>query len=256
MKRYWFTTFLVFLGAIMLLFLTLPLFKMMIGNDPATLLKTLKEADVSSSIWLTMKVSLFATLFALVTGLPLAYLIARHEFIGRSFLETLVDIPIMIPHTAAGIALLVAFGHGSLGSFFDLFGLKFIGTEAGIMIAMMFLSATFLINGAKEGFKKVDVKLEKVARTLGASPLKVFFAISLPNAKKDIVNGCLMMWGRGLGEFGAVVILVYHPMTAPVLIYDRFTSFGLSYSAPVAAVMIILSIMVFLTVRFVNNKLR
>ncbi|QEH07590.1 ABC transporter permease subunit [Sulfurospirillum multivorans] len=124
------------------------------------------------------------------------------------------------------------------------------------MIAMMFLSATFLINGAKEGFKKVDIKLEKVARTLGASPLKVFFAISIPNAKKEIVNGCLMMWGRGLGEFGAVIILVYHPMTAPVLIYDRFTSFGLSYSAPVAAVMIILSIMVFLSVRFVNNRLR
>ena len=162
----------------------------------------------------------------------------------------------MIPHTAAGIALLVAFGSGSIGEFFSGLGIKFIGTEAGIMIAMMFLSATFLINGAKEGFKKVDVKLEKVARTLGASPMHVFFAISVPNAKKDIVNGCLMMWGRGLGEFGAVVILVYHPMTAPVLIYDRFTSFGLSYSAPVAGVMIILSILVFLSVRFINNRLR
>ena len=203
-----------------------------------------------------MKVSFFSTLFALFTGLPLAYLIARHTFFGRSFLETLIDIPIMIPHTAAGIALLVAFGSGLWGDFFNALGIHFIGTETGIMIAMMFLSSTFLINGAKEGFKKVDVKLEKVARTLGATPLKVFFAISLPNAKKDIVNGCLMMWGRGLGEFGAVVILVYHPMTAPVLIYDRFTSFGLSYSAPVAGVMIILSILVFLSVRFINNRLR
>lgn len=251
-----FTILLVILGSIILLFLTLPLFKMLIGNTPTVLFETLKQSDVSASVILTMKVSLFATIFALITGLPLAYLIARYEFFGKSFLETLVDIPIMIPHTAAGIALLIAFGHGSLGGFFDTLGIQFIGTEAGIMIAMMFLSATFLINGAKEGFKKVDVKLEKVARTLGASPLRVFFAISIPNAKKDIVNGCLMMWGRGLGEFGAVVILVYHPMTAPVLIYDRFTSFGLSYSAPVAAVMIILSIIVFLSVRFVNNRLR
>lgn len=254
--RNWFTILLVLLGSVILLFLTLPLFKMLVGTSPSVLLSTLSQGDVSSSVILTMKVSLFATLFALITGLPLAYLIARYEFFGKSFLETLVDIPIMIPHTAAGIALLVAFGHGQLGGFFDALGISFIGTEAGIMIAMMFLSATFLINGAKEGFKKVDIKLEKVARTLGASPLKVFFAISIPNAKKDIVNGCLMMWGRGLGEFGAVVILVYHPMTAPVLIYDRFTSFGLSYSAPVAAVMIILSIMVFLSVRFVNNRLR
>ena len=252
----WFTILLVILGSVILLFLTLPLFKMLIGTSPSVLLTTLAESDVSSSVILTMKVSLFSTVFALITGLPLAYLIARYEFFGKSFLETLVDIPIMIPHTAAGIALLVAFGHGQLGGFFDALSISFIGTEAGIMIAMMFLSATFLINGAKEGFKKVDVKLEKVARTLGASPMSVFFAISIPNAKKDIVNGCLMMWGRGLGEFGAVVILVYHPMTAPVLIYDRFTSFGLSYSAPVAAVMIILSIIVFLSVRFVNNRLR
>ncbi|MDD4505957.1 MAG: ABC transporter permease [Sulfurospirillaceae bacterium] len=254
--RNWFTILLVLLGSVILLFLTLPLFKMLVGTSPSVLLSTLSQGDVSSSVILTMKVSLFATLFALITGLPLAYLIARYEFFGKSFLETLVDIPIMIPHTAAGIALLVAFGHGQLGGFFDALGISFIGTEAGIMIAMMFLSATFLINGAKEGFKKVDIKLEKVARTLGASPLRVFFAISIPNAKKDIVNGCLMMWGRGLGEFGAVVILVYHPMTAPVLIYDRFTSFGLSYSAPVAAVMIILSIMVFLSVRFINNRLK
>lgn len=254
--RNWFTILLVILGSVILLFLTLPLFKMLIGTSPSVLLATLSQSDVSASVILTMKVSLFATVFALITGLPLAYLIARYEFFGKSFLETLVDIPIMIPHTAAGIALLIAFGHGQLGGFFDALGISFIGTEAGIMIAMMFLSATFLINGAKEGFKKVDVKLEKVARTLGASPLRVFFAISIPNAKKDIVNGCLMMWGRGLGEFGAVVILVYHPMTAPVLIYDKFTSFGLSYSAPVAAVMIILSIMVFLSVRFVNNRLR
>ncbi len=254
--RYWFTTVLILLGFVIALFLTLPLFKMLIGSSVETLWSTFKEADVSTSVLLTMRVSLFATLFTLITGLPLAYLVARHDFFGRSFVETLIDIPIMIPHTAAGIALLIAFGHGAIGDFFTFFGIKFIGTEAGIMIAMMFLSATFLINGAKEGFKKVDVKLEKVARTLGASPLKVFFAISIPNAKKDIVNGCLMMWGRGLGEFGAVVILVYHPMTAPVLIYDRFTSFGLAYSAPVAGVMIILSIMVFLGVRFINNRLR
>ena len=252
----WFNTLLFLLGFVILFFLTYPLFKIFIGNEVSTLLSTLKEADVSSSVILTMKVSLYATIFALVTGLPLAYIIARFDFYGKSFLETLVDIPIMIPHTAAGIALLLAFGDGNMGEFFQSFGISFIGTEAGIMIAMMFLSATFLINGAKEGFKKVDVKLEKVARTLGANPLQVFFAISIPNAKKDIINGCLMMWGRGLGEFGAVVILVYHPMTAPVLIYDRFTSFGLSYSAPVAAVMIILSIFVFLTVRFINNKIK
>ncbi|NPA73889.1 MAG: ABC transporter permease subunit, partial [Epsilonproteobacteria bacterium] len=117
-------------------------------------------------------------------------------------------------------------------------------------------SAPFLINGAKEGFKKVDVRYEKVARTLGASRMSAFFSIVLPNARNDIINGALMMWSRALGEFGAVVIIAYHPMVAPVLIYDRFNNFGLNYSAPVAASMIVVSIAIFLTARYINNRLK
>jgi len=252
----WFLYMLIILAIIILLFLFIPLAKMIFGVDLAMLLETLKEKDVLGSIWLTMKVSLIATFFVFITGLPIAFIIARYNFFGKSFIEALIDIPTMIPHTAAGIALLMVFGRGALSEFFDKFGIQFIDTEFGIMIAMMFLSSTYLINGAKEGFKKVDVKLEKVARTLGANPLQVFLKISIPNARKDIVNGALMMWGRGLGEFGAVVILVYNPMTAPVLIYDRFTSYGLAHSAPIATIMIIISIVIFLSVRFVNNKLR
>jgi molybdate/tungstate transport system permease protein len=92
----------------MLFFLTYPLFKMFVGNDVNTLLETIGQADVSGAIILTMKVSLWATLFALVTGLPLAYVIARYDFYGKSIVEAFIDIPIMIPHTAAGIALMMA----------------------------------------------------------------------------------------------------------------------------------------------------
>jgi len=246
----------VVLATIILLFLAVPLLNMIFGNDLKILLDTLKQKDVLSSIYLTMKVSFWAMLFVLITGLPLAYVIARYNFFGRSLIEALIDIPIMIPHTAAGIALLMIFGRGTVSEAFEALGITFVDTEMGIMVAMMFLSSTFLINGAKEGFKKVDVKLEKIARTLGANPLQVFLKISIPNARKDIINGALMMWGRGLGEFGAVVMIAYHPMVAPVLIYDRFTSYGLGYSAPVAAIMIIVSIFIFLSVRFVNNRLK
>jgi len=251
----WFLYGLIFLSIIILFFLSIPLLKIIFCNDLKILIETLKQKDVINAIWLSLKISLWATLFVLITGLPLAYIIARYDFFGKSVIEALIDIPIMIPHTAAGIALLMVFGRGTLAEMFEAIGIKFVDTEFGIMIAMMFLSSTFLINGAKEGFKKVDIKLEKVARSLGANPLQVFLKISIPNAKKDIINGCLMMWGRGLGEFGAVIILVYHPMTAPVLIYDRFTSYGLSYSAPVAAIMIVISILIFLIVRLINNKL-
>jgi molybdate/tungstate transport system permease protein len=255
-KKSSFNTLLIALACIIVFFLSIPILKMFVGVGSAKLLETIKDGEVIDSILLTMRVSMYAMVFVMFTGLPLAYIIARYDFYGKSLLESLVDIPVMIPHTAAGIALLTTFGETAIGDFFKIFGIEFVGTEYGIMIAMMFLSAPFLINSAKDGFRKVDPKLEKVARTLGASAISVFFRITIPNAKKDIINGALMMWSRGLGEFGAVVILVYHPMTTPVLIFDRFNSYGLSYSAPVAAVIIGFSVLVFLVVRFITNRLK
>ena len=236
-----------FLASILVLFLTIPLIKLFISVGALRVFETIQDKEVYESIFLTIKSAFYAVLFVCFTGIPLAYLIARYDFWGKSILESILDIPVMVPHTAAGIALLVAFSNGYI---------NFIDTTTGIVSAMMFLSAPFLINGAKEGFKKVDVKYEYVARTLGASRLSAFFSIVLPNARNDIINGALMMWSRGLGEFGAVVIIAYHPMIAPVLIYDRFNNYGLKYSAPVAADMILVSIILFLSVRFINNRLR
>jgi len=237
------------ISTILLLFLSIPLIKLIFGIPINTYISTLQDNETINSIILTMKVSLYSTIIVLILGLPLAYLLARYNFFGKSLIESLIDIPTMIPHTAAGIALLITFGKT-----FENIGLSFIDSTTGIMFAMMFLSAPYLINSAKEGFKNVDVKLENVAKSLGANSFETFIKIVIPNSKKDIINGMLMMWARGLGEFGAVVIITYHPMVAPVLIYDKFINFGLDYSAPVAAVMIIFSIIVFIIVRFLNNK--
>ncbi len=244
-----------FLGSIIVLFLIVPLIKLFINVGLGNVVGALKEKEVYESIFLTLRVALYGVVFVLITGVPLAYLIARYDFWGKSLLESVLDIPVMVPHTAAGIALLIAFENGYIGDIFKRFHIGFIDTTTGIMSAMMFLSAPFLINGAKEGFKKVDVRYETVARTLGASRISSFFVIVLPNARNDIINGALMMWSRALGEFGAVVIIAYHPMVAPVLIYDRFNNFGLSYSAPVAAGMIVVSVSIFLLARYINNRL-
>ena len=254
--KYLFNLTFIFLSTLVLLFIVIPLVGLFSGVGWSRLNEAFLDSEIMSSVWLTMRVSFLGTCLILLTGLPLAYLIARYDFRGKSIIESIIDIPIMIPHTAAGIALLMAFNRGVMERIFKSMGIQFIDTEAGIMIAMMFLSAPFLINGAKEGFKNVDLKLENVARTLGSGRFSVFFRVVLPNAKKDIINGMLMMWSRGLGEFGAVVIIAYHPMVAPVMIYDRFNSYGLSYSAPVAAVMIAVSLTTFLLIRGLNNRKR
>ena len=119
---------------------------------------------------------------------------------------------------------------------------------------MFFVSVPFLVNAVKSGFKLIDERYEKTAITLGASRWKAFFTVSLPMVKKSIFSGSIMMWGRGISEFGAVVILAYHPMTAPVLIFERFQNFGLQYALPVTVLLILISLLVFFFMRIFEDR--
>ncbi|MBN2098128.1 MAG: ABC transporter permease, partial [Dehalococcoidia bacterium] len=134
--------------------------------------------------------------------------------------------------------------------------ISFRDTVAGVVIAMMFVSVPFLIDSARDGFKSVDVRLEKVSRTLGASPWRTFFLVSLPLGWRSILSGSIMMWARAISEFGAIVIIAYnvpflaeHPMVAPVLVYYRFTGLGLDAARPVAVLVILISLVLFVTLR-------
>ena len=240
----------ILLGAVIFLFIIVPLFRMIFASDPDILRETLFDPEVTKAILLTLYTALIATGVGFVLGVPLAYLLARHEFRGKRIVEGLIDVPIVVPHTAAGIALLFVFGRNFLaGRAFDAVGIHFVDSTAGIVVAMLFVSVPFLIDSAKEGFKKVDVRLEKVARTLGASPWQTFFKISFPLAWRSILSGNIMMWARGISEFGAVIILAYHPMIAPVLVYERFETYGLDYARPIAVILILVSVIVFVFFR-------
>lgn len=240
------------LSSLLILFINYPILKLIYSAGLINIFKSLTEKDVYVSITLTFYISFCSVIIAFIIGIPLAYILARYNFRWKSIIEAIIDLPTMIPHTSAGIAILLAYNNTFVN---DYLKIQIIDSQIGIMFAMMFLSSPYLVNGAKEGFKKVDIKLENAARTLGASWFSAFVRIVLPNAIQEIVNGMLMMWARGVSEFGAIVIIAYHPMVAPVLIYDRFNNFGLQYSAPVAAAMILLSMLIFVIVRFFNKKL-
>ncbi len=243
------------LGAVILLFIFLPLFTMTVSSSPSELLDTLRQEEVTGAILLSLYAALLATIVGFILGIPLAYLLARHNFPGKGVVEGLIDLPIVIPHSAAGIALLFVFGrHFLLGRAFHAVGVDFVGEIPGIVIAMLFVSIPFLVNSAKEGFKKVDVRLENVARTLGASPWQTFFRVSLPLARGSVLSGTVMMWSRGISEFGAVMILAYYPMIASVLIYARFESFGLDYAMPVAVLLILTCLVIFVVLRVVAHR--
>ncbi|MBN1191764.1 MAG: ABC transporter permease [Dehalococcoidales bacterium] len=243
------------LALVILLFIAVPLIKMIVGSDPQILWDTVTDRRVLDSIWLTLYSALIATAVGCFLGIPLAYLLARYNFRGKRLIEGLIDIPIVVPHTAAGIALLFVFGRSFLvGRAFGNIGLSFVDSLAGIVIAMIFVSVPFMIDSAKEGFRRVDVRLEKVSRSLGAGPWRTFVNITLPLAWRSIVSGNIMMWARGISEFGAIIVLTYYPMTAPTLIYQRFETMGLSYSQPVASLLIMVCVIAFIVLRWLAYR--
>jgi molybdate/tungstate transport system permease protein len=256
MSKHGFTIVLTLLGLVILLFILIPLGKMIFSSSPGDLLDTLlHDGTVRHAIWLTIYASFISAAVGLVFGVPLAYILARREFPGKKIVEAIVDLPVVVPHTAAGIALLFVFGKSFFGGkFFHALGLNFVDAVPGIVIAMMFVSIPFLVNSAKEGFKNVDPRLEKVARTLGASPGQTFFQISLPLARRSILSGGVMMWARGVSEFGAVIIIAYYPMIAPTLVYQRFETQGLDEARNVAVLLLLICLVIFVALRYIAYR--
>ena len=247
----WFALTLGLLGSCVLLFVIAPLLGMVVATSLGDLSQAAADAEVVESIKVTMLAALLATATAAVAGVPLAYVLARKRFPGRMLVMAIIDLPIIIPHSAAGIALLTVLGrHSPAGR---LFGDGFTGTIAGVAAAMAFVSLPFLVNAAREAFAAVPVRLERVARTLGASPARVFFTISLPLGWRGILSGMILMWARGISEFGAVVIIAYHPMTTPVLVFDRFTSYGLDHARSAAVLLILICVAVFAALRLISR---
>jgi molybdate/tungstate transport system permease protein len=243
------------LSSLILLFLVAPLLGLFFQTGFEEFLDTAKDKEVQGSIWLTIWVSFIATFVFAIAAVPFAWLLARKDFPFKSVVQGIIDLPVVLPHTAAGIALLGFISRdGLLGKAADSVGLSLVNNPAGIALAMAFVSLPFLINSARDGFASVPVKLEKAALNLGASRTRVFFSVSIPLAWKSIITGFVMMFARGMSEFGAVVIIAYHPMIAPVLIYDRFSSFGLSYARPAAVMFIVVALVIFTILRLLGEK--
>jgi molybdate/tungstate transport system permease protein len=249
-----FTLALILLGGLIMLFMISPLIGMVFATPISDIFESAKDKQVRDSIWLTLMTAMGATLFSAIGAIPLAYVLARKEFKFKRIILGLIDLPIVIPHSSAGIAILGFISRDTVvGKTASVFGLDLVGHPIGISIAMAFVSLPFLINAARDGFLNVPVRLEKAALLLGATPVRVFFSISLPLAWKNIVSGLIMMFARGMSEFGAVVIVAYHPMITPVLIYERFGAFGLDYARPVAVLFIAVSLLFFIVLRLLSR---
>lgn len=250
-----FSAVLMLAGGLVLLFVIAPLAGLFLHTSGSSLSATLHDAEVTRSILLTLGSAMGATLIFSLGIIPLAWLMARKNFYGKRILQGIIDLPVVIPHSAAGIALLgIISQQGMLGRAAEGLGLSLVGTTGGIILAMAFVSLPFLFNAARDSFEAVDSRLEYAAMNLGASQANAFFTISLPLARNGIISGMIMMFARGMSEFGAIVIIAYYPMVTPVMIYDRFASYGLDAARPVALLFICIALAVFILIRLITRK--
>jgi molybdate/tungstate transport system permease protein len=243
------------LGGLVLLFVVAPLLSMIFSTSSSELLGAVTDEEVRDSIALTLWTSMAGTLVFSLGALPLAYLLAKKKFRFKGLIMALIDLPIVIPHSAAGLALLIVLSPRSpLGRAAGVLGFRLVGTSLGITLAMAFVSLPFLINAARDGFLAVPDRLEKAALNLGASPARVFFSISIPLCWRSILSGLIMMWARGMSEFGAVIVVAYHPIVTPILIYERLGAFGLSSARPVAVIFMTVTLVFFGVFRFLSRR--
>jgi molybdate transport system permease protein len=240
-------------GVPLLLFLLLPLLALVLRVSPAEVLAHLVDPNVAAAIQLSLGTTLVTLALALITGTPLAYLLARRRFRGHTVLDTLLDLPIVLPPAVAGIALLVAFGRlGLVGRWLSAAGIELAFTTAAVVLAQTFVAAPFYVKTASAAFAAADRDLEQAAALDGASSLGVFRFVTLPLTLPALFGGAVMTWARALGEFGATIIFAGsfpgRTETMPLAIYLGF-EFDLSEALTLALVLLVLSFGVLLLVR-------
>jgi molybdate/tungstate transport system permease protein len=231
------------LASLFLLFLFAPIVRLIVSGGAGGVGRLVSDSELRGALGLTAVTATTATLLGVLGGTPLAYLLARRAFRGRAVIAALIDLPLLIPHPVAGIALLLVLGRESaVGSALLHAGIRVAGSPVGIVCAMLFVSAPLYVSAAREAFARVDPRYEAVGRTLGDPAWRVFRRVTLPLSLRGLIAAGVVMWARAVSEFGAIVILTYNPKVVSVLSYDRFTSFGLHEALPVAAALTILAL--------------
>lgn len=189
------------------LFLLLPLASLVIRAPWGSLGSILADASVLSALWLSLLTATTATVIAVVLGLPLAWMLARGNFVGLSLVRSLVTVPLVLPPVVGGVALLLAFGRtGLIGRSLDLwFGITIPFTTVAVVMAQTFVAMPFLVVTIEGALRSLPKGLDEAASTLGASRLRIFFRLTLPALGPSLLAGTVLCWARALGEFGATI---------------------------------------------------
>ncbi len=245
---------------LLLLFLALPLLAMVwrIARDQSDI-SPRALATLHQALSLSLATSAVSMVIVIVLGAPLAYFLARRTFPGIQLVDTLIDLPIVLPPAVAGIALLMAFGrYGLIGQWLTPFGITIGFTTVVVVMAQVFTAAPFFVRAARGGFARIDREMEDAASDLGAPPERVFQTITLPMAMPSLAAGAVLAWARALGEFGATIMFAGNfpgvTQTMPLAIYSRFGAGDLSSALLLSLVLLATSLFVLLSLRLGSSR--
>jgi molybdate transport system permease protein len=238
---------------LLLVLLGLPLVGLGFRVPPGDLLDRLRDPLVLDALRLSLVTSTSATLLVMVLGLPVAYLLATREFPGKRVIEILLELPMVLPPTVAGVGLLVAFGRtGIAGGVLKALGITLPFTTLGVVVAQAFVAAPFFVGASRAGLSGVDRRYLDAATTLRASPARVFARVMLPLALPSVLAGIAMSWARALGEFGATITFAGNmpgvTQTMPLAVYLALQT-DLEAALALSVLLLAASLAVLLTLR-------
>lgn len=235
-------------GLTLCLLLLVPIVALLLGAEAGDVAAALRDGETVPAIATSLGCAAAAVGLGLLLGVPTGWWLARRPSRLGQVVGALIDLPLVLPHPILGIGLLLVFGRQQLvgGALEDGLGISIVSAVPGIILAMTSVSAPFIVKGARDGFAAVPPPMLRAARSLGASEGVALWTVALPLASRHIRSGALLAWARAVSEFGSIVVLAYFPLTAPVLIWDRFSARGLHAALAPAALLLAVCLLIFL----------
>ena len=240
------------------LYLALPIVALFLRIPPDLFFTTIHDPVVLSALWLSLFTTTITLGVVILVGTPFAYFHSRYTYPGKVIVDTLIDLPLVLPPAVAGVALLVLYGRfGLLGRYFNMFGITLAFTTVAVIMAQIFVASPFYLRQAKSLFEQLDPAYEQTARTLGASSVRTLTLVVLPMTSGGLVSGAVMTFGRALGEFGATILFAGNlpgvTQTMPLAVYVGMES-DVNIGLTISIVLVIISFTILIAVHLIQKR--
>ncbi|UXM84997.1 ABC transporter permease [Methanococcus aeolicus] len=246
------SSFLLFIFITLILFIILAI----VGKTtPDSIVTALLSEEIRFAIKLSLGTASIATIMGAIVGIPSAYYLARYDFKGKIVIDSLIDLPVILPPLVSGFALLVFFGDTIIGKAISDNIFNIIFSPAGIVVAQFFVASPFIIKTSKAIFEEIDEKYEYTAQSLGLSKTKSFFKIVLPMAKNGVMAGIILAWARAMGEFGATLMLAgatkMKTETLPIAVFLNISIGNVDLALSIAFIFLVIAIIIITTIKII-----